>query len=294
MLDRPTKKLEEPKQIKLPLYQTIASALTAGTCEIAAGHPMWVFKTRMQFGIKPTYGVAGLYTGVVSNVCTMAPLVAMRLTIGTTFQEHYFPNGELTLMQRVSSALVGGAFPCIWGSPLEFMRSIQQKNKLKSQTLFQATRSFVDKHGIFSLATGGIATAARDAVNVSGVIALAPIFNQKIREKKLFPADQVVLSYTASGIAAGVFAALLSQPIDAIKAKQQNELVTHNKNYSLGQATKQIYREQGLKGFNTGGLWRLNRVISGNAIIYLTDQMMRKYFQNKNEKVEAANQYRLK
>jgi len=93
-----------------------------------------------------------------------------------------------------------------------------------------------------------------------------------------------LFTHVVTGLAAGV----ITQPLDCIKSRQQSTLVK----MSAIQAAKDIFKEDGYRGFYIGMTGRLRRVSFGIVILsFVNDKVqrwlqMRRYYELMKHHVE--------
>jgi solute carrier family 25 citrate transporter 1 len=265
---------EKVSLTKITFLQILIASMIAGSAEVLANHPLWVVKTRIQCGYKPVWAFQGIYQGIFSNMFSMVPLIALRLSLGTLFQKKFFDSKQKpSSSQRIISALAGGCIPSLVGSPLELLRTKQLKSKL---SLLSTAKVAINNHGPSYLFSGMLGTATRDALYTCGFFALAPIVKEKIKPY----VEKDWMASILAGPIAGTFAAFSSQPFDAIKMRQQ--ILREQRKVRLDQAIWEIIKESGFKGFFRGATPRILRVISGVTVISTVNEKVTKYYQNKN------------
>jgi solute carrier family 25 (mitochondrial citrate transporter), member 1 len=262
---------KKEKFISPLFYQTILSGIIAGLAEVSINHPLWVMKTRIQSGNKNVWELRGLYRGLSSNMISMIPLIALRLSLSTYFQNTAFNNqAPPTSFQLMISALIGGSIPSFIGSPLEFIRTKQINYKMD---MISTAKTLVQQNGGSIFLSGMFGTIARDALYTCGFFALAPIIKGKIRP---YCHDQWTVSAISRPLA-GIFTAFVSQPIDTIKIHQQ--MVSEKRKISMLEASKEIIKNDGFGGFFKGATPRILRVISAVSIISTVNDNMTSYFE---------------
>lgn len=262
---------EQQTNISFP-YAFFAGVI-AGIAEVSVNHPLWVIKTRMQSGYKPIFQMKGMYHGLFSNMVSMVPLIALRLSFASAIN-----NGtslsEQSSQNLMVASFIGGGIPSILSSPLEFVRTKQINNSLT----FSATYKMLIKNNGYSvLSTGMMGTMGRDGLYTCGFFALAPIFKKKIHAYS----DNERLATIISKPLAGTVSAFVSQPLDMIKTKQQ---LNETNKQSLINTTREIAKKEGIYGFFKGSTPRIARVISGVTIISTTYEAVTEVCRNHSQK----------
>jgi hypothetical protein len=242
-----------------PLLTDCGVGAIAGSLEVWVNHPLWVWKTCVQYNIHTPNSLAGWYKGVFANMAYTVPFITLRIGLGRMFQANFLgDNKQLSDNQQMVSALVGGFVPSICGSPMEFMRSQQLQT---GKSLLATTRDYVARQGVRELFKGLPATAIRDAFYTCGFFAIAPILKKYLATEN----KTSWLPALISGPAAGVIAAFGSQPFDTLKTYQQTQ--PDGKKISPHRAAADIISKHGYRGFFLGARPRILRIISGVTII---------------------------
>ena len=170
--------------------QCFTTGVLAGTLEVTINHPLWVLKARIQSGQEPRWALKGAYRGLIGNIGSMVPLIALRLSLGTTFQHYFYDQNNNSDKARILSGLAGGSITSLIGSPIEFMR-IKQLNS--NTNLFSTTQTYIQQNNVNSLFKGLCATAIRDSLYTCGFFALSPIFKEKLNN--YYPPYAGILTY---------------------------------------------------------------------------------------------------
>lgn len=131
----------------------------------------------------------------------------------------------------------------------------QGSQKLSATTL---ARDLVKQKGIFGLYRGIGATMLRD---VTFSVLYFPLFANlnKLGPKRKNSNETVFWASFLAGCTAGSVAAVFVNPIDVVKTRLQTlKRADGEKHYSgVIDATKQIYREEGIKAFFKGAMCRV-------------------------------------
>lgn len=269
-----------PRNNSLTFSQNIAVGLMAGSLEVFLNHPLWVLKTRIQYAYEPRWAFQGIYKGLSANMAFMVPILAMRISLVSAIQNKYFERAkELSDIQNIASTVLGGCIPSLIGSPIEFMRAQQVKEKL---SFHATTKIFLIQNGLRTIFRGMPGTAIRDSIYTCGFFALAPLFKRKITPY----CENSTVASLISGSAAGCFAAFTSQPFDAIKMYQQ--LLASSQQITILGATKNILRADGITGFFKGATPRIIRVISGVTILSMANERITESFNDYNTKQKSG------
>lgn len=258
------------KQKKTGLYQLLLAGIIAGIAEVVINHPLWVIKTRIQSDYKPILQLKGMYHGLFSNMLSMVPLIALRLTLATVINEK-FDKKKANSQQLILSAFIGGGIPSILSSSLELIRTKQVNMKLPFLSTYKA---LVKKNGYIALLAGMPGTITRDGLYTCGFFALTPILKDKIQSH--MSSENKWLSDIFSKPLAGAVAAFASQPLDTIKTRQQMNI--GKKNNSFIKVTQNIVEKEGFYGFFKGATPRILRVTSAVTIISTVNEKIQSQF----------------
>ncbi|HKY69618.1 MAG TPA: MC/SLC25 family protein [Gammaproteobacteria bacterium] len=246
---------------------TISGGL-AGATEVLVDHPFWTLKTRHQNeaiprGSKFTLNPRTLYRGIGPNMLSMIPISALQVTAAAVIKR-FFPenkhSGSTSPSIDLFSSCMGGALSATVSGPTELIMSHQQKGRGFITTGYHMFKT----GGVRSLTTGLSGTAGRDGIFAGGYLFLAPFLKKKL---KPFTSDPVAT--VASGVCAGVSAAIASHPLDTLKTIQQTSQGVRNANNveNMWQIGKRIVRQEGVKALYKGGIWRGARVISAVTLM---------------------------
>lgn len=124
---------------------------------------------------------------------------------------------ELSPSYRFACAVSAGAISGLVSTPAELLMIQQQRFNV---SLVQAARHIVSHHGVRKLFKGLTFGAGRDGIFTGGYLALSPILQRVIQEQthvEFLQSD--IASTLCSSIFAGVFAAVLSHPLDTLKTR---------------------------------------------------------------------------
>jgi hypothetical protein len=248
-------------------YQAMIAGIIAGIAEVSVNHPLWVIKTRMQSDYKPVLQLKRIYHGLFSNMLSMVPLIALRLSLATLLKNNC--STDTSSRNLIVSSIIGGSIPSILSSPLEFIRTRQIHNGL---SLSLTCKNLIKKNGYRVLSTGMTGTMGRDGLYTCGFFALAPILKDKINT---YSNKEWVASVVSKPLA-GAIAAFASQPLDTIKTKQQ--IRAEQEKTSLLKVAKEIAQKEGFQGFFKGSTPRIIRVTSAITIISTVYEKVTDFF----------------
>ena len=265
--------VQETKQPKATVFQSVVTGSVAGAVEVLVDHPLWSIKTRLQCGDSFTLKPSVLYRGILPNAASMVPITAMQVGLNRCLQNVFFKDTkELSNAQRVTSAFVAGVGSAFVSCPTEIVMTYQGKAKCG---FYPAYGHLVKQGGLSCLFTGLPATAMREGMFTAFFLAVTPILKANIQP---YCSNDYVASLVA-GMGAGVGATVASQGVDTIKTIQQAANVLQP--VSFKDAVKKLYSTHGMYGFFKGGVPRGARVMSAVTIMGLVAEKMEAKFRQK-------------
>lgn len=244
------------------LFDVIVGGAAAGAAEVSADHPLWVLKTRYQDASIPknqkfTLDPRILYRGYFPNMFSMAPITAMQVAVAQGLRSLFHTNKSPSEMQEAAYAAAGGAAAAVIAGPTEFLMSQQTKERGFFGTFLHNVR----QQGWRGLVPGMAGTAVRDAKFTMGYAYLSPKLKEAFQEHMSEGAATI-----AAGACAGLPVAVLSQPWDTIKTRQQTGPKPTTPMWELA---KKIVAEEGVNGLYKGSGWRMGRV--GAAVMIMSE-----------------------
>lgn len=126
---------------------------------------------------------------------------------------------NLTPVQEMSSALIGGAISAIYTTPVE-LTMIQQQNF--GGSLPSTAARLVKEHGVGILRRGFLATAMRDGVYTLGLLGMVPVIQRALQKRTPTMGDSTA-GFIASAVG-GTVCGIISCPLDAMKTCMQGDV----------------------------------------------------------------------
>lgn len=148
------------------------------------------------------------YRGVTGFSASFVPTTLIQMVATEAFSR-FFNSGEAAVFGGMSSALAVG--------PSEFV--LIQQGKRKSGFV-KTVQYLVQNHGFRAFYKGFTLTAGREGVFTYSYMELAPRIKEWMRKKG---ASETQSTFVGGPIA-GVFAAIVSQPLDVLKTEMQQEI----------------------------------------------------------------------
>jgi hypothetical protein len=246
-------------QQKTTLYKSIFTGTTLSFVEVYVTHPFWVIKTRKMCDYKFSLNPRVLYRGAAAEALIMAPVDIIQIGTSTFLNERFFNNSNnSSLVQRFTSGFLGGAIGGQFISPVESVMTLQQKYKC---TFVDVLKRKLQEGNLRNLFIGGAGTSLRNGIYNCGFF-VTPLVSKNINgyiknENK---------SSIMAGFMAGLIVAPISHPFDTIKTIQQKS----EKSKTFNSVFKEIYKEEGIKGFFKGLVARSTRVVIGISAMSFT------------------------
>ena len=129
---------------------------------------------------------------------------------------------ELSAVEEMSSAILGGALSALYTAPVELVM-IQQQNF--GGSLPGTAIRIIRQQGLQSLSRGLIATASRDAVYTLGLLGICPVLQKKFQRE--MRCGESTAAFLASCIGGSICGAI-SCPLDAVKTCMQGDIERNN------------------------------------------------------------------
>jgi len=250
-------------------------SLVAGSCagifEAVVTWPTENIKTQMQFfnqkmsfretasKIYKTGGFNAFYRGLSPVLFFNIPKVALR------FYSFEYMNKNLQVKNKNIKTVLAGLYAGFIESTLITVPS----ETIKTKMIKNPNMKFLDLIKQKGLYQGYVPTLARQSLNQASRFYFFQHYKDFIEKREKFSSKHSFIG----GVGAGVLSVVLSSPADLIKTQMQ-EGEKHNIVFLI----KNIYREDGLKGFWRGSLARLLRVAPGQGVMFFTYDFVSKLF----------------
>lgn len=263
--------IKPEEKIVSSTWNTLTRSMTAGSVssgvEALVNHPFLILKTRAQLGLSATLNPRVLWQGTIADVVSQAPITIIQVSIDRLAKHWLFKDGDLSHSQRVGVGFFAGAFSALAGAPTEAGITYMETTK---KGFIISCKMLIEKRGISALYAGIFETMLRDGGASAAYLAGHPIAKRWItslvtdKEKTEISAATKILISMTSGASVGLFAALATQPADAVKTMRQKAAQTHH--LSIQAAWKELGKN-GIKGYGRGGFWRAIQIMSGTTIL---------------------------
>ncbi|GAB4817787.1 hypothetical protein N2152v2_004833 [Parachlorella kessleri] len=266
-----------------PLEYTAVGAV-AGVVEVAVLMPSIALKNALQEGRPVPRTVSALYRGLGMNALANFPITAVQFGASRLLVQAYerATGQKPGSLARVGVAMGAGATSALLSCPAELLVIQQQKTGL---TLSAAAGGVLRDHGLLKLYKGLSSTAIRGALYTASYMAALPSLKDYLQQHTVLgsvPGAPLV----ASGICAGFFGTLTTQPVDTIKTRMQAfpDSQQQPQYRSMLSTARHILRSQGARALFHGLLPRAFR--NCGAVIILNTTM--------TELVGAIDDHRLR
>uniref|UniRef100_A0A6B2LI40 Mitochondrial carrier protein n=1 Tax=Arcella intermedia TaxID=1963864 RepID=A0A6B2LI40_9EUKA len=180
---------------------------------------------------------------------------------------------DLSTAQLMFAAAGAGFIASPFPSYAEMIMLMQQKYSISFRKAIHFHYSQLGWKGILR---GLPVCSIRDSVYTTAYLGFAPWLNETCRNRfSEYPTLAKFnhwLPFVIAGPTGGLAAGIVTQPLDCIKSRQQASLDRK----SVIDASREIFREDGYKGFFTGMKGRLQRVSFGVIVLsFINDKMQR-------------------
>lgn len=194
----------------------IIGALT-GLAEVLLTNPFFVIKTKVQQNKSWVLTPMDYYKGSFANALGFMPITAMQVGVNEWVQAKFFNNNP-TYAQQIGSAFMAGVSSSFISCPVE-MTMILQNDNAKSN-LAKILHWQCKNKGLSSFFVGQLATSLREGGFSVCFLVSPPLIKFKLKSCGLSDLSSSVLA----GVASGVAATLITQPVDTIKTTQQSNM----------------------------------------------------------------------
>lgn len=240
--------------------QNFLLGCTAAFIEGVLLQPTLYWKNALAQNLPFTFDPRKLYRGTSISILNECQMMGLQFFLTGYFHNFFQTQSgaiegkhKLSEREEVLSSICGGAIAALSTSPLELIMIQQQKF---GGSIYTTLRGVVKSHGCsqFGLYRGLFPAALRDAIYVSGMLAVTPIIQKYLTSSELgFDMSQSAASVCAS-IIGGVLGAVPSHPLDVVKTNMQGDL---NCKKSMVQTAVTLAREAG------GGVNGIRRLFKG-------------------------------
>jgi hypothetical protein len=261
--------------------ESVISGTFAAVAETLSLHWTTARRFREQLKAPKSSSLRVLYNSLLPDLISMIPITIAQVFFDSLLRQYMLGGGRahpLSTMERMIAAAGAGFLVSPFPSYAEMLMLLQQKHSMK----FFKTITFHWKHyGFTGLGRGLPICAVRDSIYTTAYLGFAPWLSEYCRnifqDYPSLSRNEHWLPFFIAGPTGGFAAAIVTQPLDCIKSRQQSSPMK----LSVRKAGQQILLEDGIKGFFAGMSGRLQRVTLGVIVLSMV-----------NEKVQHALQFR--
>ncbi|CAK0735994.1 hypothetical protein CVIRNUC_000674 [Coccomyxa viridis] len=246
-----------------PVEHTGIGAI-AGSMEVLLMQPTIAIKNALQEGRPVPWSPSALYRGLGVNVGSIAPITAIQFGVHRALEAAQGSN--VTQLGQIGAATGAGAASSLVGCPAELLMIQQQKD---GRPLMQEAQRIVAKYGPTGLYRGLTATVIRESVYTGSYLGLCPVLQGYIAGTSWARQGPPGTALVVSGISAGLFASVVTQPIDTAKTRMQAfvNVKEHPEYATLRSTLQHLAKTQGAAGLWAGIVPRAGRISSAVIIL---------------------------
>jgi len=221
----------------------------SGALTIVAGMPLLTLKFCKQSGRALPSGLLEYYRGATVQAVSSAPVAALQMCVNGMMARMITGSSplsaklrrEMTYMERMGAGLSAGIISAILYTPVDLITIQQQRLGMNlADTFFHV----VHAHGPLGLLRGAMAMSIREGIFTMGLFGLTPLIGEALVKQFPRPPQLAVVCRVVASILAGVFAAVITHPVDTVKTVIQTDLagVTYR---NVWQAIAHVAKERG-------------------------------------------------
>uniref|UniRef100_A0A0K0FL65 Mitochondrial carrier protein n=1 Tax=Strongyloides venezuelensis TaxID=75913 RepID=A0A0K0FL65_STRVS len=261
-----------------PLIIDFIAGSAAGVGMCLSGHPLDTIKVHIQSApasaktgifsctrdIIRAFGPMGLYRGVLSPLSS-TPLINATVFAGESFCSRFIKKDLNPVISTFMSGFCAGAFQTVVLCPTDVVKLKMQLTNTNLNTVC-LTKNIIETSGVRSLFRGFWITLIRDAPAYGVYFSSFEYFTSRYLDFSVEPGNgyNLLVNFISGGLA-GILCWIVTYPLDIVKTRFQN--VTSYKNYST--VYKELYKENGLKGFFRGINSTIIRAFITNAVTFV-------------------------
>ncbi|GAA5981146.1 hypothetical protein JCM10908_003999 [Rhodotorula pacifica] len=247
---------------------SLIAGSAGGMCQVIAGNPLDVLKTRAQLAAPGQYkgtldialqtfrneGILAFYKGVTPPLVGIAAVNSLLFAANTTARRLISPYPDrLSITQVAGAGALAGAVQAVLASPVEMFKvRLQAQYGPNPKRLRDIVGEMYSKYGWKNgIMRGYWITFAREIPAYAGFYAGYEWSKRKLQKQLNTTSLPVWATLTAGGIG-GLGYWTACYPLDVVKSRIQNaELPPRGANYIVN-TFREIYRREGAKAFIAG------------------------------------------
>jgi len=215
-----------------------------------------------------THGFFGLYYGLSPTLIGSIPKAGLRFGLFSWFSELLQDDdGILSIQMCFLAGLATGVVEALLVvAPVE---TIKTKCIQLDMPFWKGVKEIIRIEGISGVYHGVLATVLKQSSNHGLRFVWYNEYKRIVTHDGLYKLTPAMAFF--GGMTAGVFSALGNQPADVIKTRMQGVRVEYT---STWDCISKTFRREGIRGFYTGIVPRLFRVVPGQGILFLSFELI--------------------
>ena len=233
----------------------------SGICEVLCTQPTVAVKNALQEARPIKFTPGFMYTGVVINAASIAPITAVQFGANRALTPYFAgKDGVLSPTMKLATACTAGMISALVSGPAELVMIQQQRFNASLGSTF---KSLISQKGVGIMGKGLSLAAGRDGLYTCFVLGSTAVITAQAQESfGLSPS----MAFTVGGLTSGIGAAVFTHPFDTIKTRVQGNALDPNQ-MSIPQVFKNIWKEGGVGGFYKGFIPRGMRLTAAMFIL---------------------------
>ncbi|GAA5878222.1 hypothetical protein JCM3774_005847 [Rhodotorula dairenensis] len=289
----PTQPPPATRPVSMPASLIAGSA--GGMCQVIAGNPLDVLKTRAQLAAPGQYkgtldialqtfrneGILAFYKGVTPPLVGIAAVNSLLFAANTTARRLISPYPDrLSIAQVATAGALAGAVQAVLASPVEMFKvRLQAQYGPNPKRLRDIVGEMYSKYGWKNgIMRGYWITFVREIPAYAGFYAGYEFSKRKLQKQLNTTSLPVWATLTAGGIG-GLGYWTACYPLDVVKSRIQNaEQPPRGANYIVN-TFRDIYRREGAKAFVAGLTPTYLRAVPAAAATFVAFELTLEFLQ---------------
>eukprot|EP00040_Diaphanoeca_grandis_P024261 m.133133 g.133133 ORF g.133133 m.133133 type:complete len:259 (-) comp29655_c0_seq1:40-816(-) len=250
-----------------PAWRSVISGSIGGVCATLVGHPFETVKVRLQTG-QTTHLFKNLYAGIASPLVAVTPMWAFA---------YFSYRGTLKLLPEewsnvergMTAGAASGLLSVVLKTPVDAVKIVAQNSHVSAM---QAARSLVKHEGMRGMYRGSLATLLYMTPSQAAFFGAYEFAQQTLQGYDNI--DFAARAFLCGGIA-GCVEWTSCFPGDVVKTRCQAQ-----PGVKMGDVWKQVFREQGIRGFYRGYLPTILRAFPANGAGFLGIELANRAMQD--------------
>ncbi|XP_059900244.1 mitochondrial glycine transporter A-like [Gadus macrocephalus] len=262
--------------MELSLVQSALKAFLcgslSGTCSTLLFQPLDLIKTRLQtlqgtvqpgsarvgmvsvfLTVVRTEKLVGLWKGMSPSFARTIPGLGLYFSTYYSLKQHFFQGRGLGPLEAVALGAGARSVAGVLMLPVTVIKTRFESGRYNYSSVVGALRSMCQTEGPRALFSGLVPTLLRDAP-FSGIYVMFYTQTKACLPTELSSSSYGPPAHFLCGVGAGVLASLITQPADVVKTNVQV-----GSGLTTAAAVRQVYSQQGVRGFFLGAVPRCLR-----------------------------------